>query len=55
MDIGSLGVFKSLSIISRCPVDMNILVLKIGARKQNGDFLENRYNDFDYISVIYGE
>jgi hypothetical protein len=24
-------------------------------QKQNGDFLENGSNDFDYISVIYGD
>jgi hypothetical protein len=29
-------------------------VLEIGSKTQNGDFLKNS-NDFDYISVMYGD
>jgi hypothetical protein len=39
---------------------MNILAPKYESfsdelRKQNGDFLENGYKDFDYISALYGD
>jgi hypothetical protein len=27
----------------------------MGPKTQNGDFLESGSNDFDYISVIYGD
>jgi hypothetical protein len=30
-------------------------VLQIGPKIRNGDFLENGSNDFDYISLIYGD
>jgi hypothetical protein len=39
---------------------MNILGLNRGAfemspQKENGDFLENSCDDFDYICVVYGD
>jgi hypothetical protein len=45
-------LFKSCSIIGRCPVNLNIRARKIGAlqmgpKTQNGDFLENDSDDFD--------
>jgi hypothetical protein len=47
----SYSAFKSLSIIGRFPVNMNIPAPKTGAlllgpQSQNADFLENRTNDF---------
>jgi hypothetical protein len=38
---------------------MNILAwnttpIEAASKQQNGDFVENGINDFDYISVIYG-
>jgi hypothetical protein len=49
-------VLKSLCVIGRFLVNINILSPKIeptpqrGSRKQNGNFLfVNDYNDFDYI------
>jgi hypothetical protein len=49
--------------MSPCLANMNILaVIKIGALRwaskieiQNGDFLENCCNDFDHISIVYGD
>jgi hypothetical protein len=54
----SYSVIKNLSVIARCPVNMNlkscmnILAPKNGALsdgllKQNGDFLENCSENFD--------
>lgn len=48
----SYSVFKSLSFIGQCPVNMNILapgirVLHMGPKIQNCDFLENGSNNFD--------
>jgi hypothetical protein len=42
----------------RCPVHTNILASKIGAfqtypKKQNGDFLEDGFNDF--VQILYGD
>jgi hypothetical protein len=42
----------------RCPVHTNILASKIGVfqiypKKQNGDFLEDNFNDFD--KILYGD
>jgi hypothetical protein len=56
----SYSVCKSLSVICRCPTNMNILARKYGVPsdkppKQNGDFLENVYKGSDYISVLYGD
>jgi hypothetical protein len=41
-------------------VNVNIPAPKIGIlqmylKKQNGDFLKNVSDDFDYISLIYGD
>jgi hypothetical protein len=50
-------VFKSLSIIGQCPLNVNIpkiVALEMSPQKQNGDFLDNSSYDFDYILVIYG-
>jgi hypothetical protein len=48
----SCPAFKSLSIIYRCPVNMKIpapkiRTLQIGSKRENDDFLENGYNDFN--------
>jgi hypothetical protein len=53
-------VFKSLPFLGQCPVNLNIPApksgtLQIGPKMQNGDFLENGSNDFENISVIYGD
>jgi hypothetical protein len=50
----------ALCITGRCPVNTNIPaskigVLQIGPVKQNGDVLENGFNNFFYISVICGD
>jgi hypothetical protein len=46
----SYSVFKTLPVIGRFPINMNIPVTKIGALKtQNSYFLYNGYNDFDQI------
>jgi hypothetical protein len=31
------------------------MAFQMNPQKQNGDFLENGCNDFDYISVSYGD
>jgi hypothetical protein len=46
------SVFKMFSSTGRCPINMNILALEIGAlqmspSKRNGRFLGNGCNDFD--------
>jgi hypothetical protein len=43
-----------------CSVSLNIPTPKLEALEMdsnthNGDFLENGSNDFDYISIIYGD
>jgi hypothetical protein len=52
-------IFKSSSIIGRCPMNLNIPAPKIKAlqahpRTQNGCFLENGSNEYYYISLIWG-
>jgi hypothetical protein len=61
MEFYSYSVFKGLYVLGQYPVNLNIPNSKIqalqeGRKTQNGNFLENGCNDFDYISVIiYGE
>jgi hypothetical protein len=48
----SYSVFKSLSFIGQCPVNVNILApeiraLQMGPKIQNCHFLENGSSDFD--------
>jgi hypothetical protein len=55
----SYSIFESLSIISRCSVNMDIpslkiLALQMGIKTQNYGFLKKGCNDFDSISVTYG-
>jgi hypothetical protein len=52
-------VFKTLSLISWCLVNTNVVAPKIGALLSGPEthyfyFCEGIYNDFDYISIIYG-
>jgi hypothetical protein len=48
-------LFKSSSILCRCPVGMNILdPLTAAPKTQNYDFLKNGSDDFDRLSIIYG-
>jgi hypothetical protein len=53
--------FKCLSVLDLCLVNMikipapKIVVFQILLTIQNRDFLENGSNDFDQISVIYGD
>jgi hypothetical protein len=55
----SCSVFKSLSILGRCPVNLNIPYPKQAisrwAPAKNRDFIENRLNDSDSISVVHGD
>jgi hypothetical protein len=51
------SAIKGLSTVGRCPMNRNILAQKYGAlhrgsQTQNCDFLENRSNDFDWMSVF---
>jgi hypothetical protein len=56
----SYSVCKVLFILHQCPVNLNMPAPKTGAlqispKTQNGSFLENFCNSFDYNLVIYGE
>jgi hypothetical protein len=37
------------------PSSFEVEALQVGIKTQNGDFYENGFNDFDDISVIYGD
>jgi hypothetical protein len=57
MNFNYIWYLTSLFIIGQCPLNVNIPkigALQISPPKQNGDFLDNSSNDFDYILVIYG-
>jgi hypothetical protein len=46
--------FKNLSILGRCLVNTNIPApkteaLEMGPKTQNGYFLENTFNDYDFV------
>jgi hypothetical protein len=47
----SYPLIKSLSLMDRCPVNMNILVPKVAVLHMNpwksGDFHEHGFNDFN--------
>jgi hypothetical protein len=49
----SYSVFKTKSILERCPVNMNSLDPSGVPKSQNGYYLGNGSNDSDYNSVIY--
>jgi hypothetical protein len=54
----SYSVFKSLSIIGRCPVNTNIpikkiITLQMGPRIQNGNSVKNSCNNSYKISAVY--
>jgi hypothetical protein len=54
----SYWAFKSLSTLGRCPGNLGIPTPKTAAPSMRsetevGNFLENGYNDFGNISVIY--
>jgi hypothetical protein len=56
----SYSIFESLTIIGRCPVNINILAPKAGPlhwspQTQKWDFLKKDINNFDELSVIYGD
>jgi hypothetical protein len=51
-------VSESSSVVDLFPVNLNIASPKLGVHQMGcktliGDFLENGFNDFDYISVTY--
>jgi hypothetical protein len=53
-------VFKSLPIRNKFSVNLSILspktdAHKVGDNKHKGKFLKSVSNEFDYISIIYGE
>jgi hypothetical protein len=53
-------IFKGLSTIGQCPLNVNIPPLEIeanqmGPKIQSDDFLRDGYNDFDSILVVYGD
>jgi hypothetical protein len=48
-------VFKNLSIIGQCLMNMNISPQTVGAPNTKLVSLEKSSNNFDLISVIYGD
>jgi hypothetical protein len=53
-------VFKGLSIIGQCPLNVNIPPLEIEAihmvpEIESGDFHKNGHNDFVSILPVYGD
>jgi hypothetical protein len=47
-------VFKNLPITNENILVPKIEALQMGPETENGDFLENSSNTFDYISVLSG-